>query len=332
MSDVFGSLSSDSLPSGYGEEDSSNALMPTLTQSPPAVNIPGAWATGASSTVPIQQGVPDGLSFDMYEEGEEKKAQDAAKANPQKPAPLSPDIERSLFFKALKAHTPSPPPARTNPRIEMTPGTARDPKAAVFVDSGGYMWDMNPDASVTGLNKETTNRRFLQGSTVAVEVFRQARERNAKLPVPGPYAPQPWTPNEGAFATSWTTTTQAPISTGTASVADSKPKKKKGKKGKKGVKGKKPASGRPSATGRSTAVQVAEVLAPVAAAAVGIDMPASSTGLEDTSMEEYDESYEEEEEEGMGIGAKIALTLGFFALCGAGYYYYQKRQAANASS
>ena len=314
MSDVFGSLSSDSLPSGYGEEDSSNALMPTLTQSPPAVNMPGAWATGAASTVPIQQGVPDGLSFDMYEEGREKRTQGAAKANPQKPAPLSPDIERSLFFRALQSHTPRPP-ARANPDITVSPLTMRDPNATVFADSGGYVWDINSDGSVLSLNKETVNKRFPAGSTVAQAVLGQAKAQGVGMPKVKPAGAAP--------------ATAVP----TDSKKISQIGKKKGKKGKKGGKKKKAASSRGSGAGRSTAAEVAEVLAPVAAAAVGIEMPVDDPSLEDTSVEEYDESYEEEEEdEGMGIGAKIALTLGFFALCGAGYYYYQKRQAANASS
>lgn len=312
MSDVFGSLSFDSLPSGYGQDDSSNAVMPTLTQSPPELSIPGTWSSGAASTVPIQQGVPDGLSFDMYEEGAEEVTQGAAKANPQKPAPLSPDIERSLFFKALQSHTPRPP-ARANPDITVSSLVKRDPNATVFADSGGYVWDINPDGSVLSLNKETVNKRFPAGSTVAQAVLGQAKAQGVGMPKVKPAGAAP--------------ATAVP----TDSKKISQIGKKKGKKGKKGGK-KKAASSRGSGAGRSTAAEVAEVLAPVAAAAVGIEMPVDDPGLEDTSMEEYDESYEEEEDEGMGIGAKIALTLGFFALCGAGYYFYQKRQAANASS
>jgi hypothetical protein len=309
MSDVFGSLSSDSLPSGYGEEDSSNALMPTLTQSPPPVNIPGAWSTSVNSTVPIKQGVPDGISFDLFEE----KVEEAPKKNPdasaQQPRPsLTPDEERGLFFRALQNSS-----VRRNPEVTASPALKRDPNATQFTDGGGYIWDINSDGSVTSLNKETVNTRFPAGSNVAQAVLGQAKAKNVALPklrVGGP--------------TSTALPSTKPVS---AAQAGKKLGKVKGKKPKKkSKKGKSSAS-----TGKSTAVQVAEVLAPVAAAAVGVELPGTSTGLEETSVDTYEEEYEEEEEEGMGTGAKIALTLGFFALVGAGYYYYTKRKAANAA-
>jgi hypothetical protein len=309
MSDVFGSLSADSLPSGYGEDDSSNALMPTLTQGRAPLNIPGAWSSSVNPTVPIKQGVPDGLDFDMYEE----KAKEPPRQNPETPAPqprpsLTLDEERGLFFRALQNTS-----AKPNPGVTVSAALKRDPNATQFTDSGGYIWDINSDGSVTSLNKETVNKRFPPGSNVAQAVLGQAKVKNVPLPklqVGGP-----------------TTTALPSAKPVTAAQSGKKLSKVKGKApGKKNKKRKGAGS-----KGKSTAVEVVEALAPVAAAAVGVELPDTSADLEDTSLETYEEEYEEEEDEGMGTGAKIALALGLVALAGAGYYFYTKQKAANAA-